>query len=308
MRAKEAIDFSLYVFGALIVAFSSGFAQHGISAEGFGFTLGTLVIPTIIAYAVHGRIGKRPYNQLGFARWLWWSTLVLTIISTASHKRQHMSTADVQEVLEQAANLTPDNAIDNSGKSPELIEEETRYRALIRSYFKEIVDARSEFDRRRAAIDAKLDGIYQPKSYTPNRAKQIIAALNENIALNNDIRTWTNGLVLSFRTRVKQSGLTASEQQSTLRAFQDSVSGSPLWPTLKSFLAADTELDQVSIQFYAAIIKGNNDEANSYLDRLQELGNKDTELSAQVSKLQAAGLKKSGFNGTERVFHKTSAQ
>lgn len=308
MPLKQRIAIILYVCGALLVAFVSVFAQHGISAETIGFAIGTLFIPTVIAYAVHGRIGKRPNNPLGFARWLWWSTFVLTGISASNYKREHMTTADVPTVLKQAAELTPDSAIDNSGKSPEKIEKEAQYRDLMRSYFKEVSEKRNGFDSRRAAIDAKLDGIYQAESYKPARAKAIIAALNDNIALNTDIQTWANEIVPAFQARVKRSGLTDSEQQSTVRGFQNSVSGSALWPTLHSFLTTDTELDRVSIQFYQAILKGDRDEANSYLDRIQALGKKDTELSAQVSKLQTAGLKQSGFSGTEKVFQKTLGQ
>jgi hypothetical protein len=305
---KERIAITLYVGGSLLVAFVSAFAQHGISSETFGFALGTLLIPTVIAYSVHGHIGKRPNNHLGFARWLWWSTFVLMGINAGNYKREHMTTADVHAVLKQAADLSPDSAIDNSGKSPEMIEKEAQYRNLMRSYFKEIAEARNGFDSRRATIDAKLDGVYQAASYKPARAKKIIAALNENIALNNDIQTWANDMVPAFQARVKQSGLTDSEQQSTVGGFQNSVSGSLLWPTLHSFLATDTELDQVSIQFYGAILKGNTDEANSYLERIQALGKKDSELSAQVSKLQEASLKGSGFDGTEKAFQKPSGQ
>ncbi|PYV46271.1 MAG: hypothetical protein DMG94_10270 [Acidobacteria bacterium] len=157
-------------------------------------------------------------------------------------------------------------------------------------------------------MDAKLDGVYQAESYKPARAKAIVAALNDNIDLNNDIQTWTDSTVPAFQARVKQSGLTDSEQQSTVRGFQNSVSGSPLWPTLHSFLETDTELDQMSIQFYEAILKGKTDEANSYLDRIHALGKKDTELSAQVSKLQSASLKQSGFDGKEKAFQKTSSK
>jgi hypothetical protein len=198
MRVKEPIAITLYVGGALFLACVSAFAQHGISAETVGFALGMLFIPTVIAYAVHGRIGKRPNNHLGFARWLWWTTFVFMWINTANYKRQHMTTADVHAVLKQAAELTPDSAIDNSGKSPEMIEKEVQYRNLMRSYFKEISEARNGFDSRRAAIDAKLDGVYQPASYQPARAKEIIAALNENVALNNDIQTWANDMVPAF--------------------------------------------------------------------------------------------------------------
>ncbi len=79
-------------------------------------------------------------------------------INARNYKREHMTTADVHTVLKQAADTTPDSAIDNSGKSPEEIEKETQYRNLMRSYFKEISEARNGFDSRRAAIDAKLDG------------------------------------------------------------------------------------------------------------------------------------------------------
>jgi len=303
IRAKESIAITVYVVGACVLALASAFAQHGLSPESLGFALGLLLIPTVIAYAVHGRIGKRPNNHLGFARWLWWSSFVLMGINASNYKRHNMTAADVQEVLKQAADMTPDGAIDNSGKSPELIEKEAQYRNLMRAYFKELSESRHEFDSRRAAMDAKLDGVYQAESYKPARAKAIVAALNDN-----DIQTWTDSTVPAFQARVKQSGLTDSEQQSTVRGFQNSVSGSPLWPTLHSFLETDTELDQMSIQFYEAILKGKTDEANSYLDRIHALGKKDTELSAQVSKLQSASLKQSGFDGKEKAFQKTSSK
>lgn len=308
MRVKESIAITLYVFGALLVALLSAFGQHGLSADSLAFAIGLLFIPTVIAYAVHGRIGKRPNNHLGFARWLWWSTFVLMGVNTANYNREHVTAADVKTVLKQAADLTPDSAIDNSGKSPEKIEKEAQYRNLMRSYFKQTSETRDGFTSRRAAIDAKLDGVYQIESYKPVRAKQMVAALNENIALNNDIQKWSNDMVSAFQSRVKQSGLTDSEQQSTVRGFQNSISGNPLWPTLHSFLSTDTELDQISIQFYEAILKGKTDEANSYLEHIQALGKKDTELSAQVSKLQTASLKQSGFDGKEKVFQEASGQ
>ena len=308
MPLKQRIAITLYVCGALLVAFVSTFAQHGISAETIGFAVGTLFIPTVIAYAVHGHIGKRPNNHLGFARWLWWSTFVLTGISASNYRREHMTTADVPAVLKQAAELTPDSAINNSGKSPEKIEKEAQYRDLMRSYFKEISEERNGFESRRAAIEVKLDGIYQADSYKPARAKAIIVALSENIALNNDIQTWASKIVPAFQARVKQSGLTDSEQQSTVRGFQKSVSGSAFWLTLHSFLTTDTELDQVSIKFYQAILKGDRDEANSYLARIKTLGKKDTELLARVSKLQTASLKESGLSGNEKAFQKAPGQ
>jgi hypothetical protein len=312
MPLKERIAITLYVCGAILVAFISAFAQHGFSvdtlADSIGFAIGTLFIPTVIAYAVHGRFRKRPNNHLGFARWLWWSTFILAGISASNYRREHMTTADVHTVLKQAAEMTPDSAIDNSGKSPEKIEQEGHYRDLMRSYFKEITDKRSVLDSRRAAIDTKLDGIYQPESYKPARAKAIIAALNDSIALDNDLQIWANDIVPAFQARVRQSGLTNSEQQSTLRGFQNSVSSSQLWPTLHTYLATDVELDQVSIQFYQAILKGNTEQANSYIDRIQALGKKDTDLAAQVDKLRSAGLKQAGFDGNEKAFQKTSGQ
>ncbi|PYV46272.1 MAG: hypothetical protein DMG94_10275 [Acidobacteria bacterium] len=98
IRAKESIAITVYVVGACVLALASAFAQHGLSPESLGFALGLLLIPTVIAYAVHGRIGKRPNNHLGFARWLWWSSFVLMGINASNYKRHNMTAADVQEV------------------------------------------------------------------------------------------------------------------------------------------------------------------------------------------------------------------
>jgi len=70
------------------------------------------------------------------------------IINTARYGREQMTTADVRTVLKQAVDMTPDSAIDNSGKSPETIKEEARYRNLMRRYIKEIVETRSAFERK----------------------------------------------------------------------------------------------------------------------------------------------------------------
>ena len=105
---------------------------------------------------------------------------------------------------------------------------------------------------------------------------------------------------------MKQSGFTDSEQQDAVAGFHESVANSPLMPTLHAYLATDTELDQLSIEFYSAILRGNNAKANSYLDRIQALDKKDTELATQLNKLSKASGKEAGLDGTEKIFQKTS--
>ena len=307
---KERIAITAYMVGAIFIAFVSGFAHNGIAylPEIIGYAVGFLFFPAVIAYGFYGRIGKRPNNPHRFARLLWWSTVVALWMASVTQQRNQLTAADVKTVVKQAANMNPNSEIDNQGKSAEKVEKEAQIRDLMRAFFTDIARSRQEFDVRRTAIDTRIDGIYQPASYTPARAKHIIAALNENIVLDNDIQTWANNVVLMFQARVNQSHLTGEEKQDTMRGFQSSIANSPLWPTLHMFLNTDIQFDRLSIQFYQAIREGNTKQANNYLDRIQELGKKDTELAAQVTKLRDASIKEAGVDGSEKIFQQKQVQ
>lgn len=105
-------------FFALVVLFLSGllvYRGYGFSAETVGYWIGTLIIPSLIAYAIAGAVKRR--NWLAYSGWL----LVLFLIFNGFNRHTTLMGMSKTQQIRQLSGMAQKTPISLAGTARLLI-------------------------------------------------------------------------------------------------------------------------------------------------------------------------------------------
>jgi len=288
------------IVGVLVAFFRAWVWSAGsFNDEAFGYAIGGLFIPGLIAYAIAGRKKVRNLNRFAFA---FCALCVFSLLIEVSSSGHPLNMKDrfaglMKEAASGKSGSPGDNAMDT----------------LVRDIFKDMLDQKKSYDGEVAKLNEDLAHIYSAGSFSSKASMQrSIKAVQEIVALDQGYYRQLQALPQHIKDRVDKSSLDDSDKEGFMKGINNSYANSKLlavrqqagdvegkWgdATIALYNFALAHSDRIRVKDTKIIINDEHVRAefNQDLKNSQDLRKSLQAFNSQIEQLQQDNLQQVGL-------------
>lgn len=278
--------------------------RFSYSAESFGFALGTLILPFIIAYAITRK-------EQGWRRFSYWFLALGFFLALGSMPKGlgDLSTPDL------AKELVGTKPLENG------LSETDRETALVtRSIFADLRVWRKAHDDRVAAMTPEISRINSVQSFSSRgRIEHTVSIINQTLALDQENISMLNQVPALVKQHLAGTNLSEDQKQSYLKNFLESYNNTKIAEAQGQAFAAEQEWANATIDLYnyasqrisEIVIVGDQiqitnsrirEQFNDRLDRTAKLRRNYLAAQNNADAVKAEDLKKMGVTAADLGF------
>jgi hypothetical protein len=216
------------IFAAIVIALSAMlvFRPNGFSAETFGYWLGGLVIPGLIAYGISGARKRR--NWLAYSGWL---LLFVLMLNRSGHTLGSMSKP---QMMRQLSGVDP---VDSN-----LIGDQRETVRISRAIFGDLRQFRNSQSSARAGLDAIYPEFNAANTFSSRAsAERILETLAKKSQLDSALGTELDAIPGKMRSEVDKSELSAADRAATANQLLEGYENSKSRQASIKMLDADSK-------------------------------------------------------------------
>ena len=213
------------------------FSMYAFTGESFGFWIGSMLGPFLIAYLAGGV--KRWRNPIAYSVCL---LLLGVALPIATHRTT--PTFSYKSMLRQVADTEPLSR--NLGKNDVMLANS------LRPVFAEMRDNRASYYAKYDALKPDLQSVCTPKSFANGASMQKTRdAVLARLVLDRGVSDWLNQFPVLVEVRLAHSGLSPELQRSYLDNFKSGFASSDLLDARREMMAAEESWAKVTIDLYS---------------------------------------------------------
>ena len=287
------------VAGILLAFFRAWVWSYGLfTPKAFGYAVGAILLPAVIAYAIAGRRKVRNFNRFAF---IFGSLSIFFHLVSSATPRPSLK-AHIGDLMKEVA-----------GTKPAASNGTTDMDDLIRDFMREALDARKTHDAEIARFEHELGQLYTAESFSSKASIQrsqeaIRGTVAADQALTRRIADWPQ----KMKMWADRSSLSDSAKQEFLDGFGKAFAGSELLSVRKQATEVEDQWAEATDDLYNFALSNTtklqiegskiiiNDrktrtEFNQKLERSQSIHKNLEALNTRLEQLQRAALQQSGL-------------
>lgn len=284
--------------GLLLAFFRAWIWSYGLmTAESWGFAMGSAVLPALIAAAIALRKSVRSFNRFG----LWFSGLSLVFFILMSRTpppfQQH-----VGDLMKEAAGT---KAVDNSG--PGTLDN------LIREMMRGVLDDRKAFDREVAQFTPALEKLYGVETFSsPEAIQKTIDAVNGIVAADQRYSKKLEGITDKIQVYVDSSHLGETDKRDFMEGVRKSYGNVKTLQIRRQAMGTEKQWGDATLDLYRFALAnaskiqvdgevlriGSDELRRGFKDKMQKARGLQSQLDKQndeLEKAQGAALQEAGL-------------
>ncbi len=276
--------------------------------EAVGYWIGTMLLPTLIAFAV---VRFKPAKRMRTFSTVFCLVGVIGLGAMLASMPDHVfgRQKTPKEIAQEAAGTKP---VSESG-SPS----ERKVDRLLREFMSDVLAARKKHDADAAPLEPVLATLYTAQSFSgKQQMEDMIAALKKILEVDGQMTGKFERLPQEFKARLDASDLDSSDKKDVMSGFEQGYGGSGIPAAYSEIRSAEEQWEAASVDLYtfalqhASAIKVKDQkvviadagvlaEFNTKLDHSSDLRKKVQEGNQRLAALQAAATQKTGISKSD---------